>query len=79
QGGEAGFEPLGGVAVDGYERRRVPRASGPPAVFGVLDFDGELRVTDPARFLARLAGGFGRARAFGCGLMLIRRSPPVVP
>jgi CRISPR system Cascade subunit CasE len=42
-------------------------------VFGVLDISGVLEVRDPARFLARLIQGFGRARAFGCGLMLIRR------
>jgi CRISPR system Cascade subunit CasE len=42
-------------------------------VFGVLDISGVLEVHDPDRFLLRLAQGFGRARAFGCGLMLIRR------
>jgi CRISPR system Cascade subunit CasE len=31
-------------------------------------------VKEPDRFLAKLAQGFGRARAFGCGLMLIRRT-----
>ena len=33
-----------------------------------------IEVTDPPAFLARLAAGFGRAKAFGCGLMLIRRA-----
>ena len=42
--------------------------------FGILDLTGTLEVTDPAAFLARVAAGFGRARAFGCGLMLIRRA-----
>lgn len=42
--------------------------------FGILDLTGTLEVTDPASFLARVASGFGRARAFGCGLMLIRRA-----
>ena len=44
-------------------------------MFGVMDFSGMLEVKDPARFLTQLAQGFGRARAFGCGLMLIRRIP----
>lgn len=44
------------------------------ARIGVLDFDGELEVLDPERFVAALAVGFGRAKAFGCGLMLIRRA-----
>jgi CRISPR system Cascade subunit CasE len=73
QGALHGFthEPV--TAVDGYDRMRVDRDGGAPAMFGVIDFNGALRVDDPARFLAAIATGFGRARAFGCGLMLIRR------
>lgn len=65
------------VAIDGYEQFLVDpegRRGGRRAVHSRLDFDGELEVTDPAAFLARLATGFGRARAFGNGLMLIRRA-----
>jgi CRISPR system Cascade subunit CasE len=39
----------------------------------VLDLSGALTVTDPTLFLEKLSGGFGRAKAFGLGLMLIRR------
>lgn len=42
--------------------------------FGILDLSGVLEVTNPAAFLAKLASGLGRARAFGCGLMMIRRT-----
>lgn len=66
-----------GVAVDGYEHVLVDpegRRGGRQAVHGRLDFEGLLEVTDPDRFLARIASGFGRARAFGNGLMLIRRA-----
>ncbi|WP_243641924.1 type I-E CRISPR-associated protein Cas6/Cse3/CasE [Rhodovulum steppense] len=42
--------------------------------FGILDLEGRIEVTDPEALLARLARGFGRAKAFGCGLMLIRRA-----
>lgn len=49
------------------------RGKGQPR-FGVLDLSGTLTVLDPAIFLQRMASGFGRARAFGCGLMLIRRT-----
>lgn len=73
QGDAHGFRPEEGVAVDGYETVRIPRAAGPALRFGRLDFGGVLTVTDPQRFLAGLSAGFGRARAFGCGLMLIRR------
>lgn len=44
------------------------------AQFGVLDFEGLIEVTDPAAFLKQLAEGFGKAKAFGCGLMLIKRA-----
>ncbi|MDR3515123.1 MAG: type I-E CRISPR-associated protein Cas6/Cse3/CasE [Azospirillaceae bacterium] len=74
QGQGHGFTPRGDEAVDGYDSVSIPRAGGRPAVFGVLDLSGVLEVTDPAAFLLRLAQGFGRARAFGCGLMLIRRA-----
>lgn len=53
----------------------------------VLDLEGILVVTDPAAFLDKVAlklgtasdaaaqAGFGRAKAFGCGLMLLKRAP----
>jgi len=41
--------------------------------FGVLDLSGSVEVTEAAAFLARVNAGFGRAKAFGCGLMLLRR------
>ena len=40
----------------------------------LTDLTGEIAVTDPKAFLAKLAQGFGRAKGFGCGLMLIRRA-----
>ena len=63
QGAAHGFEPAGEVAVDGYDRVVMPRETGKPAMFGVLDISGVLTVEDPARFLAAQAAGFGRARA----------------
>ena len=75
QGERAGFDPVAGpLRVDGYDTVRVPREGLPKVVFGVLEFEGVLEVTDPAVFLAAVATGFGRARAFGCGLMLLRRA-----
>jgi CRISPR system Cascade subunit CasE len=73
-GARAGFAAdLSSLSADGYDRVRIPRESGAPMVFGQLDFEGRLTVTEPALFLASLTNGFGRAKAFGCGLMLIRR------
>ena len=39
-----------------------------------LDFGGILTVVDPERFIEALYQGVGSAKAFGCGLMLVRRA-----
>lgn len=75
QGVAHGFATSGTLAVDGYETVRVVRDGVPPIRFGRLDISGVLTVHDPVKFLAALTAGFGRSRAFGCGLMLIRRAP----
>ncbi len=75
-GGDAGGGPPPALVVESYDRVTVPRPGARPAVFGVLDFAGVLVVEDPGLFLAGLAAGFGRALAFGCGLMLVRRAAP---
>lgn len=75
QGARHGFA-LRAVNVSGYSVSVVPGLSGRKGrrpQFGVLDMEGQLEVTDPSAFLSRLAAGFGRAKSFGCGLMLIRR------
>lgn len=76
QGEQHGFR-LDQVTVGDYSVLTVPvdarRGKGQPR-FGVLDLSGTLTVTEPVVFLHRLAAGFGRAKAFGCGLMLIRRA-----
>lgn len=63
------------VTVDGYTRHRIPRRQkGQPLAFSTVDFDGVIEVRDPAKLLAKMACGFGAAKAYGCGLMLIRRA-----
>jgi len=68
-----GFE-VNTVQVDGYHQhilqRRNKNSSGN---ISTLDFEGTLTITDPKTFLEKLTAGFGSAKAFGCGLMLIRR------
>lgn len=73
QGSRAGFT-LESVQVAAYDVATVPRRRGKPATFGILDLTGVLAVDAPETFLAKLATGFGRAKAFGNGLMLIRRA-----
>ena len=73
QGKRHGFTPER-VAVDDYSVRRVLRGHRRPITLGILDLRGTLIVNDAAPFLSKLASGYGRAKAFGCGLMLIRRT-----
>ncbi|PTV94069.1 CRISPR system Cascade subunit CasE [Rhodobacter aestuarii] len=77
QGEKAGFKLLQAQAedysVEVLEGHRGPRKGQPQ--FGILDLTGHIEITDPAAFLAQVSQGFGRAKAFGCGLMLIRRAP----
>lgn len=79
QGTKSGFKLARTPLVDGYtqvqvERNVVRGSKKRPAGFSVLNLSGELEVTDPAAFLSRLPEGFGSAKAFGNGLMLIRRA-----
>ena len=75
QGRGAGFEvDEAELSIDGYQQHRVPRRDGRPMRFSTLDIEGVLRVRDPALFLNAVLRGFGSAKAYGCGLMLIRRA-----
>jgi CRISPR system Cascade subunit CasE len=86
QGARAGFAisaaDAEALTIDGYDqiaidrdpsRARAARRRETIAA-SVLSFDGRLTVVEPELFLDNLVRGFGRARAFGCGLMLIRRA-----
>ena len=73
QGAAKGFVPIT-TAVEDYRVLDPGRGHRRGLTHGVLGLTGEIRITDPVLFLPALASGFGRARAWGCGLMLIRRS-----
>ncbi len=72
QGERHGFS-VAELAVRSYEVLQVARAGASPATFGVLDFTGVVQVQEAVRFGALLLNGIGRAKAFGCGLMMVRR------
>lgn len=78
QGKNAGFELIDTeetLRIDGYDQFEIGRDGRKKAIrVSVLTFDGFLLIRDPEAFLRELPKGFGRARAFGCGLMLIRRA-----
>ncbi|MGE3246933.1 MAG: type I-E CRISPR-associated protein Cas6/Cse3/CasE [Beijerinckiaceae bacterium] len=62
--------------VVSYRRVALPRSGKErPAVIGQVDFEGILTVTDERAFAMSLRAGFGRAKAFGHGLMLLAPAP----
>src|SRR5690606_2491622 len=58
------------LRVDGYLQQRGYKKG---ICFSTVDFSGALEVVNPAIFVKSLFQGIGKAKAFGCGLMLIRR------
>jgi CRISPR system Cascade subunit CasE len=58
------------LAVDGYSQHRGKHDQ---IRFSTVDFSGELTVTDPGSLSKTLVAGVGHAKAFGCGLLLVRR------
>jgi len=66
------FDP-GTVQVDGYLRHRVSKKrDGKVINFSTLDYSGLLVVTDAELFKMALFQGVGPAKAFGCGLLMVR-------
>ncbi|MEW5772490.1 MAG: type I-E CRISPR-associated protein Cas6/Cse3/CasE [Thermodesulfobacteriota bacterium] len=62
------------LLVESYARHSFRHRAGGKAALAVLDLRGFARVTDPAKALAALYRGVGPAKAFGCGLLLVRRA-----
>ena len=63
------------VRIDGYQPNTSARKKGKKEIrYNMMDFRGILTVTDPDKFKKTLMQGLGKAKAFGCGLMLIRRA-----
>ena len=71
QGEKSGFA-VERIDVESCLRRTCVDREGQDATIGILNLTGIVRLTDVEEFTTRLRHGFGRARAFGCGLMLIR-------
>lgn len=76
QGERAGFQLIN-VQCSGYQQHIIPRKNkknNNSLRFSSVDFEGMLKVTDPDKFTEKLREGFGSAKAYGCGLMMIRRA-----
>ena len=65
-------EPQRKLRVDAYEQSKASKRDH-LIQFSAVDFSGELLVTDPELFQQALFNGLGHAKAFGCGLLLVRR------
>jgi CRISPR system Cascade subunit CasE len=68
-----------GVAFDrmrcsagGYHQVTIARPGARPIRHSVIDFEGVLEIVDPPLASIALANGVGKARAYGCGLLLLR-------
>lgn len=57
------------LRVEGYEQHR---GKGGALRVSTVDFSGHLRVVDPVTLQQALFSGIGHAKAFGCGLLLVR-------
>lgn len=70
-----GFDlDTGATSAEGYLQHRIARKEGEqPIQFSQIDMSGTLTVRDPSSMLSALTKGIGKARAYGCGLMLVRR------
>jgi len=65
-------EPQRKLQVDAYEQSKAGKRDH-MIRFSAVDFSGELLVTNPELFSLALCNGLGHAKAFGCGLLLVRR------
>lgn len=58
------------ASVDAYAQNRAGKRE---IQFSTVDFSGELLVTNPTLFQQALFNGLGHAKAFGCGLLLVKK------
>lgn len=83
QGERCGFElvhdqnALSKLQNSGYNWHALPqkvKQKGDKSGFSAVDLTGELQITDPDKFRQTLFTGLGRSKAFGCGLLMVRRA-----
>lgn len=63
------------LEISAYQQHQLTRRSekSPTIRFSSVDYKGQLRIVEAERFIDQLCKGFGHSKAFGCGLMLLRR------
>lgn len=68
-----GFELVAPTVIgEAYRQWRFSGKGGDRISFSSIDCSGQLTVTNTSRFESALMNGVGPAKAFGCGLLLIR-------
>lgn len=61
-------------ALMAYSQHKTSKKAQQPLIsYSTVDYEGVFTVTEPELLLSQIAQGIGRAKAFGCGLMLLRR------
>ena len=70
---KAGFTLEGIPQVTAY-RQHAKTRKGADIRFSSLDYEGVLKVADLDLFNQTLRQGLGKSKAFGCGLMMVRRA-----
>ncbi|WP_303287916.1 type I-E CRISPR-associated protein Cas6/Cse3/CasE [Marinobacter sp. SS8-8] len=73
QSEKSGFNMVSAPQLTGYRQHAI-RRKGTEIRFSSIDYEGVLTVTHPERFKDMLCRGLGRSKAFGCGLMMVRRA-----
>jgi len=64
---------LSKLQTSAYQWHAMPN-KGKRAGFSSVDFTGKLQMTDIEKFRIALFEGIGRSKAFGCGLLMIKRT-----
>jgi CRISPR system Cascade subunit CasE len=74
QGEKGGFlvDPTTFVA-EGYTQHRIRRRNAAPISLTTVDLSGLLTVADASLFARAIRSGIGSGRAYGCGLLLVRK------
>ncbi|MCU5787333.1 type I-E CRISPR-associated protein Cas6/Cse3/CasE [Alloalcanivorax marinus] len=75
QGEKHGFVLRGAPEISGYRQHSLGRKKQTkPIQFSGVDYNGTLEITDAEAFGTCVAQGLGRSKAFGFGMMMIRRA-----
>ena len=62
------------IRVEGYQQHQARRKQQKKLIrFSTIDFEGVLTVDNPDQFINTLYRGLGKSKAFGCGLLLVRK------